>query len=725
MKTTEILNFEVKDNHKNSVFFKISTNIKRSLLLFILNVTFLCAIAQPEFKIEGSLQSGNSNEVIPFATVALHRLSDSTLVSGTLSNAEGNFQLSTNKSGEYFLEISHLGFDVESVEISFSEGREINTGIIILSEKTVKMESLKVVGERLKAKSTGNTTVYYMNKKMEEASFSGTDVLKHIPGIQTDFMQNISLEGSSNLILRVDGIERDLDYLRRLDAKKIDKIEVINTPGSIYDADVTGVINIVLKEKETGINGHVYAEIPTSAKTMYLFPNYSLSYGSNKFNFYTSYNGEISYFDVKNSETRYIQSDSKNTNISVLENVRQNNWSHKFHFGIDFTPNNSNQFNFYGFLNPYSWEQNGEVKLDVHPEYGSNKFWAATKNDNDKNLQSFGSLYYKHIFENNQAITADISFYNLQASNSVLYQADSAYFNFPERIENTSQPNENRAILKIDYTLPFSESLKLNTGGKTTLSILKDKENKIFRFSKNIWAAYGELLFSKSDLDAQLGLRAEKSVSNLDGGFQNDAFAILPHFMFNWKINSGSQLKLIYRKSLNRPGLYDLNPTENSSGPLTLTAGNPELEQELSDYLALDYSRAFQGNFIAARLFWQDFNHFIHPYSFINDQGVLETEIRNQGVVQKYGLQVNGSLKLHKMITVNPYLKIFNIRSKSNGMTPETEAENVAFESGLSTLVAFKKTGRPRFRFSTTGECNIFRINHITTHSTSYPSKNR
>jgi len=261
---------------------------------------------------------------------------------------------------------------------------------------------------------------------------------------------------------------------------------------------------------------------------MYLFPNYSLSYGSNKFNFYTSYNGEISYFDVKNSEIRDIQSDSKNTNISVLENVRQNNWSHKFHFGIDFTPNNSNQFNFYGFVNPYSWEQNGKVKLDVHPEYRSNKFWAATKNDNDKNLQSFGSLYYKHIFENNQAITADISFYNLQASNSVLYQADSAYFNFPERIENTSQPNENRAILKIDYTLPFSESLKLNTGGKTTLSILKDKENKNFRFSKNMWAAYGELLFSKSDLDAQLGLRAEKSVSNLDGGFQSDAFPRWP-----------------------------------------------------------------------------------------------------------------------------------------------------------------------------------------------------
>ena len=698
MKSTGFFNYQVNTTQKDGANFRIHNNLKETLLFIVLNLVILSASAQPALKIEGSLQSKTTSEVVPFATIALHRSSDSLLISGTITNAEGNFQLNANKQEECFLEISHLGFDPETVEIKLNERQEINTGVIFLNEKTVKMESLTVIGERLKAKSDGNTTTYFMNKKMEDASFSGTDVLKHIPGIQTDFMQNISLEGSSNFILRVDGIERDLDYLRRLDAKKIDKIEVINTPGSTFDADVSGVINIVLKAKETGMSGHVYAEIPTSAKTMYLFPNYSLSYGRKKFNFYTSYNGEISYFDVTNAENRTIQANETNTSISVLEDVRQKNWSHKFHFGIDFTPNKNNQFNLYGFLNPYSWEQDGHVKLDVRPENGSNKSWSATKNDDDKNLQSFASFYYKHTFSDAQELKVDMSYYNLQASNSIFFKADSTFQNFPGSIENSSQPNENRAILKIDYTLPLSENWKLNTGGKTTFSILKDRENRDFRFSKNSWAGYGELLFSESKFDAQLGLRAEKSVSKLEDGFQNDAFALLPHFLLNWKINSNKQLKLMYRKSLNRPGLYELNPTENYSDPLKLTAGNPKLEQEISHYLAADFSSAFQGNFISTRVFWQQFNNFIQPFSFINDEGIFTTQTQNMGNVSQYGVQVKGSLKLHKMLTVNPYLKVFNIRSRTNRFAPEEDSENIAFESGLSALIAFKNNWSASFQ---------------------------
>jgi hypothetical protein len=666
------------------------SEIKTSILFFILSLGMQSAIAQTEFKVEGTLQSKTASEGVPFATVTLHRLSDSSLISGTITNAAGIFQLSINKPENCLLEISHLGFEPESVEIIFNEKRKINTGIIFLNEKTLEMESLTVIGERLKAKSEGNKTTYFMNMKMEDASFSGTDVLKHIPGVQADFMQNISLEGSSNFILMVDGIERDLDFLRQLDAKKIDKIEVTNTPGSKYDADVNGVINIILKEKETGISVHAYIEVPTSAETMYLFPTYSLNYGREKFNFYTSYNGGISNFDLVNAETLDILASGGNTTITVLEDVRQKNWSHKFHFGMDFAPGKNNQFNLYGFLNPYSWEQDGKATMDVHPENESDKNWAATKNDHDKNLQSFGSLYFKHIFQNKQEIIADLSHYNLKADNSILFQADSSINIFPKQIENTSQPSENRAILRVDYSLPFSENWKINTGIKSTHFILKDKENKNFRFSKNIWSAYGELLFSKSKFDATLGLRVEKSDSKLENEFQNDAFALLPHFLLNWKINSDIQLKLIYRKSLNRPGLYELNPTEYRGHPLKVTMGNPVLDQEISNYLAADFSSAFRGNFITARVFGQQFGNFIQPFSFINKQGVFVTKTQNLGNVFQYGIQLKGSLKLHKMITANPYLKVFNIHGKANGSIADADSENIALESGLSALFAFK-----------------------------------
>lgn len=663
---------------------------KTSILIFMLSLAIQSAIAQTEFRIEGTLQSKTAGEAVPYATVTLHRLPDSAFVSGTITNAAGNFQLSINEPEDCLLEISHLGYKPESVEIIFNEKREINTGIIFLNEKTLEIESLTVIGERLKARSEGNKTTYFMNRKMEDASFTGADVLKHIPGIQADFMQNISMEGSGNFILMVDGIERDIDFLRQLNAGKIDKIEVTNSPGSKYDADVTGVINIILKEKETGISGHAYMEVPTSAKTMYLFPTYSLNYGREKFNFYTSYNGGISNFEIVNAESLDIRENGGNTTVTVREDVRQKNWSHKFHFGMDFAPGKKNQFNLYGFLNPYSWEQDGQATMDVSQENEPDKDWAATKNDDDRNLQSFGSLYFRHIFHDKQEIKVDLSYYNLQADNSVVFQADSSFSIFPRQIENTSRPSENRAILRVDHSLPLSEIWKINTGIKATHYNLKDKENTNFRFSENIWSAYGELLFSRSKIDANLGLRVEKSGSKLENEFQNEALALLPHFKLNWKINPGNQLKLIYRKSLNRPGLYELNPTENRSHPLKVTMGNPDLDQEISNYLAAEFTSAFRGNFISASLFGQQFGNFIQPFSFINNQGVIETKTQNQGNVFQYGIQVKGSLKLHKMVTANPYLKVFNIHGKADGSLAEADSENIALETGLSALISFK-----------------------------------
>ena len=120
-----------------------------------------------------------------------------------------------------------------------------------------------------------------MNKKMYDASDNGIDMLSYIPGIQVDIMKNISLEGSQHIVILVDGKERDRNFLSQLNAGQIDKVEIINTPGSKYDADVTGVINIILKkDKATGIDGHIHLEVPTSESEIYVFPDYSFNYSS-------------------------------------------------------------------------------------------------------------------------------------------------------------------------------------------------------------------------------------------------------------------------------------------------------------------------------------------------------------------------------------------------------------------------------------------------------------
>jgi len=93
----------------------------------------------------------------------------------------------------------------------------------------------------------------------------------------------------------------------------------------------------------------------------YPFPTYNLYYNHKKVNLYTSYNGEINYENIDEATDRQIY--NPKLTISSVQHVRQNNKSHKFYYGVDYRATDHNIISFYGFLNPYSSEQNGNVIL--------------------------------------------------------------------------------------------------------------------------------------------------------------------------------------------------------------------------------------------------------------------------------------------------------------------------------------------------------------------------
>ena len=76
---------------------------------------------------------------------------------------------------------------------------------IYLQDTAILINETVVIGEKVKAKSETGKTTFFMTKKMLDASITGSDVLKFIPGIQIDLMQNISLEGSRNIQILLTG----------------------------------------------------------------------------------------------------------------------------------------------------------------------------------------------------------------------------------------------------------------------------------------------------------------------------------------------------------------------------------------------------------------------------------------------------------------------------------------------------------------------------------------
>ena len=226
-----------------------------------------------------------------------------------------------------------------------------DAGTFSLQDSSLLIAETVIAADRIKGKSETDKTIYYLNSKILSATGNSPDLLRHIPGVQVDLKQNISIDGNPNILLFVDGKERDKSYISQLNPSQIDKIEVINTPPLNYDGNASGVINIVLKkEKISGISGHIFSEIPTSKSVVYSFPTFSLNYSYNKINLFASYNGEINYENIDEITNRQIIENTSITNLSSVQQVRQKNLSHKIHYGIDYHLTDKDILNFYGFL---------------------------------------------------------------------------------------------------------------------------------------------------------------------------------------------------------------------------------------------------------------------------------------------------------------------------------------------------------------------------------------
>ena len=675
----------------------LAEKAKWILLLLAAQLITLLASGQNEPCFKGMVKDSLSGEPVPYATIVLLNAADSGLASGTVSNMEGAFEIKPEKNGDYMIRISHMSYKPFEMHFSTLNLSTCSHVTILLRQRSLEMDELVVVGQRIKAKEGINKTTYFVDKKIQKASHTGVDVLKHIPGIQVDFNRQVSLAGGSNIVVLVNGKERDMGFVRQLDAGQIEKVEVAEIPGAQYDANVSGVIHLKLKDRQTGIRGQVYLEAPASGSEVYLMPHYNLHYGMDRFNFYTSYRGDMRKFDVVKKSNRSFQEDLGSGWTSSIRHLIQNEWSHRFQYGMDYYMNEKNRFNFYGFHNPYSSEFDGEVEFRAQGNDMNDLFWSAEKEDTDKNAMTFYSLYYKHLFRKEQAISLDMSYYNLRAENVSQYFPDDDTGNIPFDPANRSMPLKNSLFVKLDFSSPIWGKWDLDAGLKSTFHLLEDRRLDAFKYRKRIFAGYGQVSHKicgkKNDFSMNGGVRVEQSHSGLKDGFSYDDLAFLPHAVFNYSFGSGGNLRFSWKRSLIRPDVYQLNPVVSMDDPLSIYQGNERLKPELHEELFLEYSFRWGGNYLSTRLFHRRVQDAIYPFTRLNKDHIFKTRVDNLGSITHCGIQWRGALKFHPAVALNPYLSLFETSSRvdpSTGVYSFEKRRNWAYRSGVSAIVTLK-----------------------------------
>lgn len=666
--------------------------IKTLWLVTLLFGTQLLSTAQLN-SISGKVVSKGNREPIPYATVTLLKSTDSSFLSGTITQTDGSFSINSEQEGSLMIEIRHMSYHPLSIKIE-KGADELFLDTISLNDKAVDMKELVVVGERIKVKSDGPNTTYFMNKALKDATHNGLEVMKQLPGIKVDFMNNISLEGNGKTLFMINGVKRDMQSLKNMEAKKIKQVEINTNPGASYDGDVTGIINIVLKEPESGLDGSAYVEIPTSGKEVFITPKLHLNYATKKWSIYSAYAGEVSNFKISKRNYRIYKDNSADLEFSEYRDVRQNNWSHRVDLGVDIQLDTSRSLSFYSYYHPYSQEHDGRVELHASGSGVSNTVWNADKTDTDRNYAGYGSLLYRHAFSGRFSMKVKVDHYLLNSSNTTNYRiTDDSVQNHVE-ITNSREPQKKASTMKLDFQSTLTHAMKAEWGAHYSISHLSDEQSAQFSCKRDILGAY---ILTKLDfLPFQIngGLRLEQTLNRLNREKQSSKIAVLPRLQARYQLDSENSFLLSFHTSVTRPSVFQLSPVSSFSDPYTLWEGNPELNHQKQTNLSLEYHTRFNNNFLSTGVFYESINDGIQGLTYLNEDGLVKTKPFNLEDIQRRGLKISGSLKIGDRISVNPYFRMYYSTTKpfdrgvEEGLVSQTRLSMQGSLSAIASLPA-------------------------------------
>ena len=239
-------------------------------------------------KIKGKIIDNNTTQPLEFANIALFDKVDSTLISGTISSENGEFEMQGINFGQYYLVANYIGFNKSEVTNIIID--EINplyvSGIIELIPATVEIGSIDVVADKSAVEFKLDKKVVNVSQVINAAGGTAVDVLENTPSVQVDIEGNVSLRGSSNFTVLIDGrpsVLSGADALRQIPASALENIEIITNPSAKYEPDGNaGIINLIMKKNAMqGVNGIVNATLGTGDKYR---GDITLNYRTEKFN---------------------------------------------------------------------------------------------------------------------------------------------------------------------------------------------------------------------------------------------------------------------------------------------------------------------------------------------------------------------------------------------------------------------------------------------------------
>ncbi|MBM3939102.1 MAG: TonB-dependent receptor, partial [Sphingomonadales bacterium] len=231
----------------------------------------------------GKVVDSASNKALNLVVIDLVKLEVKGAVEGGLTDTLGNFKLALKSGfGRYVLKLTALGYPVLEIADTLlltPEKWRFDCGVISMTGLVGEVEKMQGAEIRVSGPVIENKIdrlVYNAGQDITAKGGSASDLLAKVPMVEVDMDGNVSIRGSRNLRVLINGRPSGMmagsvsDALRSLPADGIDKIEVITNPSAKYDAEGTaGIINIILKQvKLKGKTGNVSSGLGTRSANL-------------------------------------------------------------------------------------------------------------------------------------------------------------------------------------------------------------------------------------------------------------------------------------------------------------------------------------------------------------------------------------------------------------------------------------------------------------------------
>ncbi len=637
---------------------------------FLLSFGFLFSVLFPSYcgQISGFVLFQADKTPVPYGSVVLKSLPDSGFVSGVITYDAGQYTFDKVKPGAYVLTANYMGYDDASVAVEIKSSEEtVTPDTLYLSEALNKIEEVQVTGDFIRGEELVDRTIYQIPPEVASSSTDGYEVLRKLPSVQVDFNNNITLDGSSNFIIQVDGKERDKEFLARISPDDIKSVEIIHNPSGKYDGSIDGVINVLLKnEARMGVSGNM-ALVVKPINRFFAFGNAGLDYGREKITYYVSGYSFTQSLDANTNSLYHFYGDAVsdsliNTNGNGDFSIMAGAINTGFDYYIDDKHNLSLNYSYKPNKMQTQLENEGSINVDdilAHDQEFSN----STKT---RSGESTVSLYFRKKFKKPiQELTFENSLYwfNSDEDNdfsTLLYptgSSDPSYsLSYLEAIANKRQYFKS----KLDYVQPLGATMRLETGYQFYYQqMLFNTDNSIsslsndFNYNEYRNAVYLSWMWNVKNFGLMATARGEYSDILINDTTSTDYFTLLPSMTVQYKINGNQNIKLTYNRRISRPDIYQLNPFEKLNSYQYISSGNPYLNPEYRDKFELKYAINFKKNFITPYIYHTIITNKISTVNQIEDLGqsnsILTTQPENILSGYEQGVGFNSMLWYFKL----------------------------------------------------------------------------